>query len=250
MSVQDHRTVTKEGGDKLTPIRLLLVDSRTLVRAALRMLLERDPSLVVVGEGPASAEMITLAIQEKPDVILLAVMPIEERGITLLAPFLAAIPQARIIVLGAARNVDQHRQAIRTGAVGIVLQEQTPEVLVKAITKVHEGEVWIDRTMMASVFTEMTQSIPTEGQGLDPRRLASLTERELEVIGLICEGLSNRQMAQRLQISETTIRHHLTSIFSKLECASRLELVIYAYHNGLAKLPGKERLDLYSRIKP
>ena len=118
----------------------------------------------------------------------------------------------------------------------MVLKEHAAEVLIKAINKVHEGEVWLDRSLMGSVLDQITQS-----QEVDPEqaRIASLSTREREVIALIAEGLKNKQIGQRLFISETTVTHHLSSIFSKLEVSDRLELVIYAFSRNLVKMPQK-----------
>jgi DNA-binding NarL/FixJ family response regulator len=120
---------------------------------------------------------------------------------------------------------------------GLVLKEKAAEVLLQAIEKVRAGEVWLDGAMIASVLREMTHT--REAQPVNPKsaRLALLTEREREVIALVGQGLRNKQVAERLFISETTVRHHLTAIFAKLEVADRLELVIYAYRHGLAGLP-------------
>jgi len=109
-------------------------------------------------------------------------------------------------------------------------------MLLKAINKVHQGEVWLDRSLMGSVLDEMTQAPEADPQ---KAKIDSLTDREREVIALIAEGLKNKQIGQRLFISETTVTHHLSSIFSKLEVSDRLELVIYAFSRNLAKMPQK-----------
>jgi DNA-binding NarL/FixJ family response regulator len=118
---------------------------------------------------------------------------------------------------------------------GVVLKEKAAETLLRAIERVHAGEVWLERAMMASVLSQMTRA----SQQPDPEaaKIATLTTREREVIALIGEGLRNRQIAERLFISETTVRHHLTSIFAKLEVADRLELVIYAFRHALVRPP-------------
>src|SRR6185503_12420925 len=141
---------------------------------------------------------------------------------------------ARVLVLTGLKDAEAHRQAVKLGAVGVVLKDQAPEVLIKAIKKVHAGEVWLDRTTTGNLFHEMTQ---TSGE-LDPEKskINSLTEREFQVIQLIAEGLKNKEIAKRLFISETTVTHHLSSIFSKLDVSDRLELVIYAFAQKLASM--------------
>ena len=141
---------------------------------------------------------------------------------------------ARVLVLTGLRGSESQRRAMLAGAMGVVLKDHAAEVLIKAIHKVHQGEVWLDRLTMGSVLDEMTQA-----PEIDPERakIASLTDREREVIALIAEGLKNKEIGKRLFISETTVTHHLSSIFSKLEVTDRLELVIYAFAHKLAKVP-------------
>ena len=141
-----------------------------------------------------------------------------------------------MIVLTGIRDPAEHRQAVRLGATGMVLKEQAVDTLVKAIERVHAGETWLDPALVANVLAERSRA---RGRDADPEaaRIAMLTERECEVIALIGEGLKNRQIAKRLSISETTVVHHLTSIFAKLGVANRLELVTYAYRHGLAESP-------------
>jgi DNA-binding NarL/FixJ family response regulator len=115
---------------------------------------------------------------------------------------------------------------------GLVLKEQAPEVLLKAIEKVYAGEVWIERAMLASVLDEVVMG-RARPAGAEERRISALTERERTVIALVGQGLKNKQIGERLAISETTVRHHLSSIFDKLGVESRLELMIFAHRHGL-----------------
>jgi DNA-binding NarL/FixJ family response regulator len=144
-----------------------------------------------------------------------------------------AAPDSQIIVLTGSTDSQLHRRVVAQGAKGLLQKDCSPEVLMRAIECVYTGEVWIERTMMASVLAEIAQ---TGGSGAVSRP-PTPTAREREVIVLLCEGLPNRQIAARLCISETTVRRHLTTIFSKLGVADRLELVIFAYRHGLAGLP-------------
>ncbi len=112
---------------------------------------------------------------------------------------------------------------------GVVLKEQASDVLLRAIEKVHAGEVWLERTMIAHVLGQMTRRRSHPQLSPEEAKIATLTAREREVMALIGEGLKNSQIAQRLFISETTVRHHLTSTFGKIGVHDRLELVIYAY---------------------
>jgi two-component system, NarL family, nitrate/nitrite response regulator NarL len=216
------------------PIRILIVDDHAIVRAGLRMLIEHDSIMQVVGMTGKRSEALALAEREKPDVVILDIVLGDEDGLALLPELREVAPDARVIVLTGLRSVDAHRRAIRAGAMGVVLKEYAAEVLLKAIQKVHEGEVWIDRLMMGSMLQEMTKPGSDDPE---KAKIDSLTDREREVITLVGEGLKNKQIAERLFISETTVTHHLSSIFSKLQVSDRLELIIYAFRYGLAKIP-------------
>ena len=148
----------------------------------------------------------------------------------------AVAKDARILILTGLKDSEAHRQAIRLGAMGVVLKEDAAEVLIKAIKKVHAGEVWVDRSTMGSLLHEMTRKDSDEPD-LEAAKIATLTDRERQVITLIAEGLKNKQIAERSCLSETTITHYLSSIFDKLEVSDRLELVIYAFRHDLARMP-------------
>ena len=216
-------------------LRILLIEDQLLIRAGLRLLIESQPGMQVVALAANREEALKFAACESPDLILLDLKLGEESGLAFLPELRAATPKARVLVLTSSKDVDVHRQAVRLGAAGIVLKDQEPELLIKAIRKVHAGEVWLDRTTTGNLFHEMTQN---SGE-LDPEqsKIQSLTDREFQVIKLIAEGLKNKEIAKRLFISETTVTHHLSSIFSKLEVSDRLELVIYAFAQKLATMP-------------
>jgi len=217
-------------------IHVLLIEDHAVVRAGLRLLLESRPGLVVVGEAANHADALALATREQPDVILLDLALGAENGLDLLPRLLTAAGRARVLILTGVVDVEDHRQAIRRGAMGLVLKEQAPEVLLKAIEKVHAGEVWLDRAMLARVLGEMVSGA-AKPANVEATQIATLTEREREVIALVGEGLKNKQIGDRLSISETTVRHHLTSAFAKLGVESRLEMVIFAHRHGLHKWP-------------
>jgi DNA-binding NarL/FixJ family response regulator len=122
---------------------------------------------------------------------------------------------------------------------GLVRKEQGADVLVQAIEKVHSGEVWLEPTIVMRALAEISGRHSAAAPPVDPEaaKIARLTPREREVIGLIGEGLYNKDIAERLSISTATVSHHLTSIFDKLDVANRFDLVIYAYRHGLAESP-------------
>ena len=219
------------------PIRILLIDDHVIVRAGLRMLIENHKGMVVVGEAGTRIDALAIAAREKPQVILLDLDMGNESGLDFLRELLDAAAGARVVMLTGVRDPEAHRRAVHLGAMGLVLKDKATEVLIKAIEKVHAGEVWLDRSLTASVLSEMSQAREIRRADPDTRRISSLTDREREIVGLVCEGLKNKQIGDRLFISEATVRNHLTSILSKLELSDRFELALYAYRHHLAKPP-------------
>ena len=219
------------------PIRVFIVDDHAVMRVGLRLLLESHVGLTVVGEAATCTEILDAVVCTQPDIVLLDLDLGGECAVDSIPALLAATPEVRVLILTGIRDPSLHRQAVRLGARGLVLKEKAPEVLFQAIAKVHSGEVWIERTMMARVLDEMTRAPVVPQPDPETAMIASLTARERCIITLIGEGLRNRQIADRLCISETTVRHHLTATFAKLEVADRLELVVYAYRHGLVELP-------------
>lgn len=218
------------------PIRVLLLDHQALVRDGLRMILHESPYFQVVGEAGESEPALALAKQEV-DIILIELNLDDELNTEIIPELLRVNRQARIILLTGIEESPILQLAVQMGAMGVVPKTGNRQTLYKAIEKVHAGEVWIDRTMMASVLTQLSRSRLDDQDDPEVARMASLSDREREVISLIGKGLKNKEIATRLSISEITVRHHLSSIYSKLAVSDRLELTIYAYRNGLADLP-------------
>lgn len=216
------------------PIQIMIIDDHVVIRSGLRMLIEHDQRMQVVAQAGNRIEALERAAAERPDVIILDLVLGDDDGLSFLPELCQASPQSRVLVLTGVQNPDAHRRAIRRGAMGIVLKEHAAEQLLKAIMKVYEGEVWIERSMMGSMIQELNKPPLVDRE---VSKIKSLTEREREVIALVGEGLKNKQVGERLFISETTVTHHLSSVFSKLEVSDRLELIIYAFRHGLAKIP-------------
>ena len=123
------------------------------------------------------------------------------------------------------------------GAIGLVLKENVLEQIIKAIEKVYAGEVWLDRSLIATVLNTRVHGNGSQEQNSQMSKIAALTDREHEVVQLIGEGLRNQEIAERLVITEATVRNHLTSIFAKLGVNDRFELVVFAYRNGIVSIP-------------
>jgi two-component system, NarL family, nitrate/nitrite response regulator NarL len=217
-------------------IRILLVDDHAVVRAGLRMIIQSRPGMTIVGEAGNREEALALAASQHPDIVLLDLDLGGDSGMALIADLIAAAGDARIIILTGMRDPESHRQAVLLGAMGIVKKEKAAEVLISAIERVYAGEAWLDPSLMAGVLTELSRSSKPKSDP-ETEKIATLTNREREVIALVGEGIKSKEIAGRLFISETTVRHHLTSIFDKLGVADRVELLIYAYRHGLASPP-------------
>jgi DNA-binding NarL/FixJ family response regulator len=218
-------------------IRILLIDDHAVMRTGLRMIIENRPGMVVVGEAANRREALDAIANEPPDIILLDLDLGDEHGLDLLPELTAALTDVRVILLTGLRDPELQRRAILLGAVGLVLKHKAAETVIRAIEKVYDGEVWLDRAMIASILNARTNANGAHEKDTETPKIALLTDREREVIKLIGEGIKNKQIAERMFISEATVRHHLTSIFAKLGVTDRFELVIYAFQHGLAKLP-------------
>ncbi|MDQ4078535.1 MAG: response regulator transcription factor [Chloroflexota bacterium] len=217
----------------MEPIRVLLVDDHELVRAGLRLLIEAHERLMVVGESDTRNGLCCMARKQQPDIIVLDVD--DNQAIDIIPELRTAADCAQLIVLTEGKQPDVQHEAVYRGAQGIVLKEQGPAVLWKAIQKVYEGEVWMNRSMMARVLDAMRNA--KQQRSVEEERIATLTEREREVIVLIGDGMRNQEIAARLHISESTVGHHLSSIYSKLDVSDRLELLIFAYRHRIVDLP-------------
>lgn len=221
-------------------IRLLLIDDHSVVREGLKMLIESRNGFKIIGEAENGAAALKILEKHEADMILLDLDLGSENGLDLLPKLLAVTENVKVLVLTGTRNEENHRRAILLGAMGIVQKEKASEHLIKAIEKVFDGEVWYDRTKMGSVFADMLSSGKNKDLSSDEAKIATLTDRELEVIHWIALGLKNKPIGEKLFISETTVRHHLTAVFGKLGVSSRLELIIYAFKHGLAKVPSNK----------
>lgn len=218
-------------------VRVMLVDDHAVLRMGLQMLIESHAGMEIVAEAGDCAEALAKAGEKRPDVILLDLDLGGVDGLELIPQLLEISAKSLIIVLTGVRDTDAHERAVRLGARGVVLKDKADEQLITAIEKVCAGELWLSRMMIGRVFADMVRGAPHSALSPEAESVSRLTERERQVIALVAEGLKNKEIADRLFISEPTVRHHLTSIFDKLNVGSRLELVIYSYRHGIVKSP-------------
>lgn len=218
-------------------IRILIVEDHIVVREGLRLLLESQEDMTVGAQAGTLTEALEYAAQDPPDLILL---DLDLGGVNIvdrIPELLEVSREARLLVLTGIRDTQIHRRALKLGADGIILKAQASDKLLKAIRKVHAGEVWIDNEMAAGLLSEMRRNKDARKDDGEALKIAALTKREMEIIAVLCEGRNNKQIGDRLFISEMTVRNHLTSILAKLELTDRFELAIYCYRHGLAKPP-------------
>jgi DNA-binding NarL/FixJ family response regulator len=222
------------------PIRILLVDDHQSFLWGLAKLIESEgPGMKVVGTASNIAEALALAEREQPDVILL---DIDLHGVNSLESMsvLLQITKASVLILTGLRDAETRDRAMLSGARGVVQKEQSAEIILKAIKSVYRGEIWLDRASTGRIFTKLLNPLNGETSP-EALKIGSLTAREREIIDvMITHGCStNKEIASNLNMSEHTLRNHLTSIYSKLECENRLELAMYALRHGLRRSNGK-----------
>ena len=215
------------------PIRILLLDAHTLFRVGLRYIIERQPGMEVIGEAGTIDEGVVLITALKPDIILFE-LNLECQPQFEIAPSLVKVSgNARLILVTDIKDPKIQQKAVEVGIVGVISKTQSPEVLFKAIEKVHAGEVWLERSLIANVLVRLSRSQPVVKVDHETASINSLSEREKEVVKLIGQGFKNKRISTELCISETTVRHHLTSIYDKLGVSDRLELLVYAHRYGM-----------------
>ena len=220
-------------------IRVMLVDAHRLVLSGLQRLInDEKPTMAVVATAQSAEQAVELAHEAKPDVILIAAALVSKDDAAVV-PNLINGSGTRVLVLSAAAG-DLHEAAIVRGACGIVRTDDAPEVLIKAIRKVQEGELWLDRSATGRLFVELSRQ--HKGlSALDPnkRRVDSLTTREHEVVRTFVSrpGADNKTLANNLHMGEHTLRNHLTRIYDKLGVPNRVELYVFAQRHGLAGQP-------------
>jgi DNA-binding NarL/FixJ family response regulator len=206
---------------------VLLVDDQALVRGGLRLIVEAEPDLQVVGEAADGAEAVALAARLHPEVVLMDVrMPVLD-GITATQRLLHRVPQAKVIMLTTFDLDEYVLDAFRVGASGFVLKTAPPGQLVAAIRTIVLGEA-----LLAPASTRKLIERATRRTTPSPR-LASLSARELEVLRLLARGLSNAEIADELVVEPSTIKTHVARLLSKLEVRDRVQAVVFAFQNGV-----------------
>ena len=213
-------------------IRVVLVADDRITRAGVRILIDKESGMTVVGEHELIDDPATVLASAQPHVALVDI----DRSNRDFAPELVAklSKKSRVIVLTNSYDPELVSSVFWSGAKGLVRKDEPPTLLLKAIRRVDAGEVWLDRLTMARLLGELSRG---GDAAMDAPRVGRLTLRERQLITVVSQGFGNSEIAERLHISEATVRNHLTSIFRKLELHSRVELVMYALRQGLIKSP-------------
>lgn len=212
-------------------IRVMLVDAHRIVLSGLQRLIDDEkPDLGVVATATAYAGAVEIAAAANPDVVVVDVDLATEKDGSLV-PGLINGHNRRVLVLSGSRD-GKHELAILRGACGVVHKDDTPELLIKAIKKVHQGELWLDRNSTGRLFVELSRQ---KGPSAAETAIASLTEREHDVVRSLVKqpGADNKTLASTLHIGEHTLRNHLSRIYDKLGVPNRVELYVFATRNGL-----------------
>jgi NarL family two-component system response regulator LiaR len=214
-------------------IRILIADDHAIVREGLRALIGTKPDMELVGEAADGVEAVLKARSLRPDVILLDLVMPRKDGIEAIGEIKRENPKARILVLTSFAEDEKVFPAIQSGALGYLLKDSSPQELLQAIREVYRGESSLHPAIARKLIRELNR--PSDL----PATEEPLTEREVEVLILVARGLSNQEIAERLVVSERTVRTHVSNILGKLHLANRTQAALYAVREGLAGLDTK-----------
>jgi DNA-binding NarL/FixJ family response regulator len=207
-------------------IRVAIADDHAIVLHGLQQLFERQGGFDVVACSRNGDEALAVVRSQPVDILVLDLRMPGKSGLDVLREVSSDVPACRVVLLTAALRDAAVSEIMQAGAKGIVLKESSPEDLIDCVRRVHRGHVWIDRGLLARTFDRTGKN----GEGGET---VSLTPREREIIRMVAQGLRNREIGQRLFISEGTVKIHLHNVYDKLGLDGRLELLLYAQENGL-----------------
>ncbi len=216
-------------------ISISILSTYNLVRNSLRLLLEDDRNLSVLDVVGTGSELIETASRRMPDVFLICLMKNEGKNIEVISELQKISRQIKVVILSSPDSLLDQTAALKMGVTGIVGTQQNARVLTRAINQVSEGEVWLNQKLIASLLDKSFNNGGGKSKRNSYYKDDSLTARELEVVEMIGFGLNNKEISKRLFISEATVRHHLSSIYGKLNVDDRLNLAIYAYQERIVQ---------------
>jgi len=216
-------------------IRIVIADDHPIVRDGIKRLLALESDIDVVGEAGDGRGVLDIVHETNPDVLLLDLRMPNLDGLGALETLQQTNKRTRVIVLTASEDKNEFVQAMKLGCSGIVLKQTAPDLIVKSIRKVFAGEIWLDSHTTAAVMRQFATpgSEMAAASGGKGRERSPLSTREREIVALVAQGYKNKEMAEKMFISEQTVKNHLHNIFDKLGVSDRLELALYAIHKGL-----------------
>jgi two-component system, NarL family, nitrate/nitrite response regulator NarL len=210
--------------------RIVIADVHPVFRHGLRRLLESEPDFRVTGEASDSAEVVKLARQLKPDLVLLGLPLGGPASLDVLRDLVAASLAVRVVVVTPSIEKSLVVEALQLGAHGVVQKESSPRVLLESIRTVIDGQYWVAREGLPCIVEALRELVPRQNGNGSPKDYG-LTPRELALITRVVAGLSNKDVGREFAISERTVKHHLTNIYEKLGISNRLELAVFALNH-------------------
>ncbi len=218
-------------------IRVLIADSHPVVREGLGVILATEPGISVVGQAQDGVEALELVGSLDPDVMLLELNLPRLNGLGVLRSLAMRSARVRVVLFTGSESKEEFVEAMKLGCAGILLKNSPASLIAKSIHKVNEGEIWLDANTTAAVIRQFAAptdfAAPAPGSSKTPRDRAQLSQREREIIVLIAQGYKNKEIAEKMFITEQTVKNHLHNIFDKLGVSDRLELALFAIHNSL-----------------
>jgi DNA-binding NarL/FixJ family response regulator len=220
-------------------IRIVVADDHPIFRDGLCRLLALEPDFEVVAQAQDGRQVLDVLQQHEPDILLLDLKMPGLDGLATLQRLQTSKHKTRVIVLTASEDKNEFVQAMKLGTSGIVLKQSATDLLIKSIRKVNAGEIWLDSHTTAAVMRQFATGADEPPVGAAPasssreRERSLLSQREREIVALVAQGFKNKEMAEKMFISEQTVKNHLHNIFDKLGVSDRLELALYAIHNNL-----------------
>ncbi|MBI3915091.1 MAG: response regulator transcription factor [Chloroflexi bacterium] len=211
-------------------IRVLIADDHAIVREGLRTLIRTEPGMKLVGEASDGIQVVDQTRALQPDVIVMDLLMPRKDGLEAINEIVRENPQARILVLTSYAEDDKVYAAVKAGALGYLLKDSLPKELLQAIRDVYRGEPSLHPSLALRVIRELKEPPPL------PPAQDPLTVREVEVLKLVAQGLSNQGIAEQLKITEWTVTTHVRNILDKLHLANRTQAALYALREGIAKL--------------
>ena len=219
-----------------SPIRVLIADGQPIVLEGLRAVLAQHDNIQIVGEASDGMETIEKTVTLDPDVVIMDLRMPRVDGLTALRSIHTRAPRSKVILFSSGDNKDGFVEAMKLGCSGILSKESSPTLIERSISNVYAGEIWLDSNTTAAVIRQFASPgdfAPPATNGKTTRERAQLSQREREIIILIAQGYKNKEIAEKMFITEQTVKNHLHNVFDKLGVSDRLELALYAIHNSL-----------------